>query len=69
MPTCSDLQVPFQLKEVDIKKPGNEGWFEEYKYDVPVIHANDEFLLWHRVNVDSTVSKLKAILAEQDKKQ
>ncbi|KAJ2626737.1 hypothetical protein IW137_005854, partial [Coemansia sp. RSA 1287] len=54
-------QVPFEITEVDIKKPGNEKWFDEYKYDVPVIHANDEFLLWHRVNIDDTVQKLLAI--------
>ncbi|KAJ2354829.1 hypothetical protein IWW50_006050 [Coemansia erecta] len=54
-------QVPFDVTEVDIKKPGNEKWFDEYKFDVPVIHVNDEFLLWHRVNIDDTVQKLKAI--------
>ncbi|KAJ1662027.1 hypothetical protein GGF44_003053 [Coemansia sp. RSA 1694] len=55
-------RVPFEIKEVDIRQPGNEKWFEEYKFDVPVIHANDEFLLWHRVNVDDTVAKLQEIL-------
>ncbi|KAI8324203.1 DUF836-domain-containing protein [Martensiomyces pterosporus] len=59
-------QVPFEIEEVDIKKPGNEQWFEEYKYDVPVIHANNEFLLWHRVNIPETVSKLQEILAKAD---
>ncbi|KAJ2077964.1 hypothetical protein H4R24_004802 [Coemansia sp. RSA 988] len=54
-------QVSFEISEVDIRKPGNEKWFDEYKYDVPVIHANDEFLLWHRVDVAETVAKLKAI--------
>ncbi|KAJ2191828.1 hypothetical protein IW145_006669 [Coemansia sp. RSA 521] len=54
-------QVPFEITEVDIKKPGNEKWFDEYKYDVPVIHVNDEFLLWHRVNIDDTVQKLLEI--------
>ncbi|KAJ2031590.1 hypothetical protein GGI01_002972 [Coemansia sp. RSA 376] len=55
-------RVPFEMKEVDIRQPGNEKWFEEYKFDVPVIHANDEFLLWHRVNVDDTVAKLQEII-------
>ncbi|KAJ2799628.1 hypothetical protein H4R20_004360 [Coemansia guatemalensis] len=58
-------QVPFEISEVDIRKPGNERWFDEYKYDVPVIHVNDEFLLWHRVNVADTVAKLKAIETRQ----
>ncbi|KAJ1895970.1 hypothetical protein LPJ66_004271 [Kickxella alabastrina] len=60
-------QVPFNITEVDIKKPENSKWFEEYKYDVPVIHANDEFLLWHRVNVEDTVSKLQNILKSSGK--
>ncbi|KAJ2713996.1 hypothetical protein H4R19_001962 [Coemansia spiralis] len=54
-------EVPFEISEVDIRQPGNERWFDEYKYDVPVIHANGEFLLWHRVNVPDTVAKLKAL--------
>lgn len=54
-------EVPFELTEVDIKKTGNERWFEEYKYDVPVIHANGEFLLWHRVDIADTIAKLKKI--------
>ncbi|KAJ2156414.1 hypothetical protein GGF46_005204 [Coemansia sp. RSA 552] len=57
-------QVPFEIAEVDIRQPGNERWFEEYKHDVPVIHANDEFLLEHRVDVDATVAKLRKIVAQ-----
>ncbi|KAJ2785165.1 hypothetical protein GGI15_002025 [Coemansia interrupta] len=58
-------RVSFEITEVDIKKPENRRWFDEYKHDVPVIHANDEFLLWHRVNIDDTVAKLQAILDKQ----
>ncbi|KAJ2311335.1 hypothetical protein H4S02_003136 [Coemansia sp. RSA 2611] len=54
-------QVAFDMTEVDIRKPGNEKWFDEYKFDVPVVHANDEFLLWHRVDIDATVQKLKQL--------
>ncbi|KAJ1731480.1 hypothetical protein LPJ61_002512 [Coemansia biformis] len=54
-------EVPFEISEVDIRKPGNERWFDEYKYDVPVIHANGEFLLWHRVSVPDTIAKLRDI--------
>ncbi|KAJ2696194.1 hypothetical protein FB645_006275 [Coemansia sp. IMI 203386] len=61
------LKVPFEMTEVDIKKPENSRWFEEYKYDVPVIHANGEFLLWHRVDVDKTVSMLQQILKTPSK--
>ncbi|KAJ2650693.1 hypothetical protein IWW40_002201 [Coemansia sp. RSA 1250] len=61
-------QVPFEMTEVDIKQRGNEKWFEEYKYDVPVIHANGEFLLWHRVNVSDTISKLQKLISNKDLK-
>ncbi|KAJ2762254.1 hypothetical protein IWQ56_005084, partial [Coemansia nantahalensis] len=54
-------EVPFEISEVDIRRPGNERWFDEYKYDVPVVHANGEFLLWHRVDVPATIAKLKAL--------
>ncbi|KAJ1645447.1 hypothetical protein J3B02_003993 [Coemansia erecta] len=56
-------QVPFEMAEVDIRKPENSKWFDEYKHDVPVIHANGKFLLWHRVDVQKTVSMLQQILA------
>ncbi|KAJ1849477.1 hypothetical protein LPJ70_000444, partial [Coemansia sp. RSA 2708] len=26
-------QVAFDMTEVDIRKPGNEKWFDEYKFD------------------------------------
>ncbi|KAJ1813195.1 hypothetical protein LPJ56_003557 [Coemansia sp. RSA 2599] len=60
-------RVPFEMAEVDIKKPENSKWFEEYKHDVPVIHANGEFLLWHRVDVEKTVSMLQQILSDRSK--
>ncbi|KAJ2785043.1 hypothetical protein H4R18_000751 [Coemansia javaensis] len=54
-------EVPFELSEVDIHKPGNERWLEEYKHDVPVVHANGEFLLWHRVDVPRTIAQLRTL--------
>ncbi|KAJ2455716.1 hypothetical protein EV183_000563 [Coemansia sp. RSA 2336] len=59
-------QVPFEMTEVDIRQRGNEKWFEEYKYDVPVIHANGEFLLWHRVNISDTISKLQKLASNKE---
>ena len=40
----------FTLKEVYIDAPGNEDWWERYKYDIPVFHINGEYLMKHRVN-------------------
>ncbi|KAJ2509878.1 hypothetical protein GGI11_000794 [Coemansia sp. RSA 2049] len=62
-------QVPFDVKEVDIRSPGNEAWFDEYKHDVPVIHVNNEFLLWHRVDVADTVAKLQKIRGSDSTEQ
>ncbi|PVU97341.1 hypothetical protein BB559_002074 [Furculomyces boomerangus] len=55
-------KVPFDIQEVDIKSPENKKWFDEYRYDVPVVHANEKFLLWHQVDIESTIKKLQDIL-------
>ncbi|KAJ2548159.1 hypothetical protein EV175_004929 [Coemansia sp. RSA 1933] len=47
-------QVPFNFKEVDIRKPGNEAWFEEYKYDVPVIHTITKLQKIQQMSTDPT---------------
>ncbi|PVU94768.1 hypothetical protein BB561_002278 [Smittium simulii] len=57
-------KVPFLIEEVDIKLPENKYWFEEYKYDIPVVHANGKFLLWHQVNVEKTIQKLNNLKAQ-----
>ena len=36
---------------VDITAPGNERWFERYKYDIPVLHLNGRFLAKHRLQL------------------
>lgn len=37
-------------KEVYIDDPSNREWFEKYKYDIPVIHIDGDYLMKHRVN-------------------
>ncbi|OLY79291.1 Glutaredoxin-like protein C5orf63-like protein [Smittium mucronatum] len=57
-------KIPFTIYEVDIKAPENKKWFDEYRYDVPVVHANGKFLLWHQVDVPRAIEKLQEITKE-----
>ncbi|PVV02919.1 hypothetical protein BB560_002620 [Smittium megazygosporum] len=59
----------FELEEVNIKAKENKKWFEEYKYDVPVLLANDKFLLWHQINPQNLSSKLDQFLDSEKKQQ
>ncbi|KAJ1674054.1 hypothetical protein EV182_004061, partial [Spiromyces aspiralis] len=61
--------IPFDYEEVDIRAPGNEKWFDEYKYDIPAVHVNGEFLLYHRVDEERTKHQLRSILKRLDAKQ
>ncbi|CAB4417431.1 DUF836-domain-containing protein [Rhizophagus irregularis] len=45
-------RIPFDFEQKDIKVPENLSWFEKYKYDIPVLHLNDQFILKHRVEQD-----------------
>ncbi|CAG8485399.1 2868_t:CDS:2 [Paraglomus brasilianum] len=56
-------KIPFELEQKDIRAPGNEKWFEEYKYDIPVLHLNGSFLLEHRINeetLEKTLTKFNS---------
>ncbi|XP_076635905.1 acetyl-CoA acetyltransferase 1 isoform X2 [Colletes latitarsis] len=40
----------YQLQEVDITAPGNERFLEQYKYEIPVLFLEGQFLCKHRLN-------------------
>ena len=48
-------------KEEYIDVAGNEKWFEQYKYDIPVIHLNGSLLMMHRVDCDRLRTALDAL--------
>uniref|UniRef100_A0A8C6A4Q0 Glutaredoxin-like protein n=1 Tax=Marmota marmota marmota TaxID=9994 RepID=A0A8C6A4Q0_MARMA len=48
----------FILQEVDITLPENSAWYERYKFDIPVFHLNDQFLMKHRVNTSKLEKQL-----------
>lgn len=39
----------FIYEEVDITANGNQEWFNKYKYDIPVIHINNQEVMRHKV--------------------
>ena len=42
------LQFVYEEKHIDV--PENKEWFEKYRYHIPVIHLDGQFLMKHRVN-------------------
>jgi hypothetical protein len=44
------MVLQFVYEECYIDDPSNKVWFEKYKYDIPVLHINGQFLMKHRVN-------------------
>lgn len=67
-PLCDELVeelAPFMdrlyLEKVDITKPENREFFKQYKYDIPVLHINGEFLCMHRLNAELLDTKLNEI--------
>lgn len=64
-PLCDELVeelAPYMhrlhLEEVDITKPENRTFFKQYRYDIPVLHFNGEFLCMHRLDVELLDTKL-----------
>ena len=45
----SVVSLQFNYEEVDITHPGNEVWFDLYKYDIPVLHINNVEVMRHYV--------------------
>lgn len=50
--------IQFLYQECFIDEPENSEWFEKYKYDIPVIHLDGEFLMKHRVDEDKLIEAL-----------
>lgn len=67
-PLCDELVeelAPFMdrlhLEKVDITKPENGQYFKQYRYDIPVLHINGEFLCMHRLDANLLDAKLNEI--------
>lgn len=67
-PLCDELVyelTPFMdrlhLEKVDITQPENQEFFKQYRYDIPVLHINGEFLCMHRLDAELLDTKLNEI--------
>ncbi|KJE90773.1 hypothetical protein CAOG_02028 [Capsaspora owczarzaki ATCC 30864] len=52
-------QIPCTIEFIDITRPENATWFEKYKYDIPVLHINDQFAMQHRFDEAKLMAALK----------
>lgn len=48
-----------QLEKVDITRLENLKYLKMYRYDIPVLHFNDELLCMHRLDAIKLEEKLK----------
>ncbi|ENN83118.1 hypothetical protein YQE_00520, partial [Dendroctonus ponderosae] len=67
-PLCDDLKaelVPYlelvDIQTVDISKKENLRWLRLYRYEIPVLFFNGEFLCKHRLNEELLRQKLTAL--------
>lgn len=49
----------FVFKKIDITK--NKKYFDLYRYEIPVLHLNGEYLCKHRLNATLLAEKLDEI--------
>lgn len=64
-PLCDELvqelepyMEQFHFEKVDITKPQNREYLKMYRYDIPVLHLNGEFLCMHRLDKDLLLDRL-----------
>lgn len=50
-----------KLEKVDITKPENRDYFKRYRFDIPVLHLNGEFLCMHRLDSKLLETKLNEL--------
>ena len=47
--------------QIDIRLPENAQWFGRYRYEIPVFHLNEKFLMKNRVDLKLLEEKLDVI--------
>lgn len=50
-------RVDFDYEEVDITQ--DPEWFQEYKWDIPVVHIDGEFAFKHRLDAEELQAALQ----------
>jgi len=43
-------KFPHSLEQVDITDQEHVGWYDKYKYDIPVLHINNKYWTKHRLD-------------------
>jgi len=51
-------EAPHGLDQVDITDPGNEKWWDKYKYDIPVLHVQGRYWAKHRLSPEEALSAI-----------
>lgn len=51
-------EYPHSLEQVDITDAGHEEWFSKYKYDIPVLHVNNQYWIKHRIDQEEAKNGL-----------
>ncbi|KAL0120685.1 hypothetical protein PUN28_008392 [Cardiocondyla obscurior] len=68
----SDLRIRFadryQLEEVDITARGNECYFKLYRYDIPVLFLEGQYLCKHRLDVDLLERRLDELVSRKNQR-
>jgi len=54
-----------ELNEVDIEAPGNQRWYELYKYDIPVGHIQGKEFFRHRVDENAVLDQFNLLSSQQ----
>nr|XP_031846898.1 acetyl-CoA acetyltransferase B, mitochondrial isoform X1 [Nomia melanderi] len=54
----------YHLQEVDITMPGNERFLKLYKYEIPVLFLEGQFLCKHRLNSELLERRLKDLTSQ-----
>jgi len=58
----------YQLEEVDITAQGNERYFKLYRYDIPVVFLEGQYLCKHRLDADLLERRFDELVSRKSKR-
>lgn len=56
----------YELEEINITAQGNERYHDLYRYDIPVLFLEGQYLCKHRLDADLLESRLDRLALEQN---
>mmetsp|Transcript_47921 Transcript_47921/g.116556 ORF Transcript_47921/g.116556 Transcript_47921/m.116556 type:complete len:334 (-) Transcript_47921:441-1442(-) len=54
----STIYYDHSLEQIDITDPEHSEWYDKYKYDIPVLHLNNQYWCKHRLTRDEAEKTL-----------